>query len=165
MSANHHQTRTLIREEIYKACQNLDDQQWDDWLDQCDDNFEYKVTTYSPEVRKDLTYLRLDYKELKPYFALLPKHNSDHSPIRRHATVYSVTVAEDEKSAEAVTSFLVTQEMFDGINAPLDSGENRLYLVGKYNDKFKIDGDKVTFTEREARVFTRRLDKGSHWVI
>ncbi|MEE8350821.1 MAG: hypothetical protein V3R37_01310 [Rhodospirillales bacterium] len=165
MSANGHQQREIVKETIYKACLNLDEQKWGDWIDQCDKDFKYSVTTYSHEIRRDLTYLILKYKELKPYFDLLPKHNTDHSPIRRHATVYSVDMADDGKSADAVTSFLITQEMFDGINAPLDSGENRLFLVGKYHDKFKVDGDKVTFAEREARIFTRRLDKGTHWVF
>ena len=166
MSANgHQQHKENVKETIYRACLNLDEQKWNEWIDQCDEDFKYSVTTYSHEVRKDLTYLILSHKDLKPYFDLLPKHNTAHSPIRRHASVYSVDVSDDGTSAEAVTSVLITQEMFDGINAPLDSGENRLFVVGKYHDKFKIDGDNVTFSERETRIFTRRLDKGSHWVF
>ncbi len=166
MSAyGHQEQKEMVKDTIYRACLNLDEQKWDNWIGQCDEDFEYSVKTYSPEVRKDLTYLILRHKDLKPYFDLLPKHNTDHSPIRRHASVYSVDVAEDGKSAEAVTSFLITQEMYDGINAPLDSGENRLFVVGKYHDKFTIDGATATFADRETRIFTRRLDKGSHWVF
>ncbi len=85
--------------------------------------------------------------------------------MRRHATNYSVDVAEDGKSAEAVTSFMITQEILDGLNAALFSGENRLYLIGKYYDKFKVDGESVKLTERVARIYTRRLDKGTHWLF
>jgi len=165
MSANQQQTKLRVREEIYKAVLNLDDQKWGDWVDQCDEDFRYSVVTYSHEVRKELTYLNLSHKELKPYFDLLPKHNSDHSPMRRHATNYSVDVSEDGKSAESVTSFIIIQEILDGLNAALFAGENRLYLVGKYYDKFRVDGDTVKFTERVARIYTRRLDKGTHWVF
>ena len=47
----------------------------------------------------------------------------------------------------------------------VDAGDTRLFLVGKYLDKFRIDGDTAKFVEREVRLDTRRLDKGSHWPI
>jgi methanesulfonate monooxygenase small subunit len=162
MSAN---GKEMVKDAIYQACLNLDEQQWNDWLGQCDKDFEYSCRAYSPEISKEMTYLFLNRDELKEYFNLLPKHNSDHSPLRRHASVYSVDVDEGGKTASAVTSFLITQEMFDGINAPLDTGENRLFVVGKYLDKFNIENGKAVFTEREARINTRRLDRGSHWVF
>ena len=112
-----------------------------------------------------MIYLSGDYKEIHSMCEMLPHHNTDHSPLRRHASIYTVDVSEDGKTAEAVTSFIMTQEMIDGISAPLYSGENRLYLTGKYYDKFKIDGESVKFTERVARVYTRRFDKGTHWVF
>jgi len=165
MSKEEQHTKSLVREAIYEAAVHLDDQYWNAWIDQCAEDFKYSVVTYSYEDRKDLSYLILSHKELHPYFDLLPKHNSDHSPLRRHASIYTVHVSEDGKSADAVTSFLMTQEMIDGISAPLYAGENRLYLTGKYYDKFRIDGESVKFTERVARVYTRRFDKGTHWVI
>lgn len=162
MSAN--QTE-MVKDAIYQACLNLDERKWEDWLDQCDDDFQYSVTAFSPEIGKDMIYLGLNHDELNKYFELLPKHNTDHSPLRRHATVYSVKVADDGKKASAVTSFLVTQEMFDGIDAPIDTGENHLFVVGQYRDQFNVENGRAVFTEREARIFTRRLDKGSHWVL
>jgi len=155
----------MVKDAIYQACLNLDEKKWDEWLGQCNDGFKYSVTAYSPEIGKEMKYLFLDCKELREYFDLLPKHNTDHSPLRRHATVYSVNVDNEKKTAEAVTSFLITQEMFDGVNAPLDTGENHLFVVGKYFDKFDIENGRAVFTEREARIHTRRLDKGSHWVL
>jgi methanesulfonate monooxygenase small subunit len=155
----------MVKDAIYQACLNLDENKWDDWLDQCGGDFKYSVTAYSPEIGKDMKYLGLNREELKEYFALLPKHNTDHSPLRRHATVYSVNVDDEAKTAEAVTSFLITQEMFDGVNAPLDTGENHLFVVGKYYDRFDIKNGEAVFTERETRIHTRRLDKGSHWVF
>lgn len=165
MSANIQEVKSLVRDEVYKSVLNLDDQNWNNWIDQCDDSFVYSVFTYSLELRKELNYLNLKHKELHPYFDLLPKHNTDHSPLRRHATNYTVDVSEDGKSAEAVSSFMISQEINDGINAALYAGENRLYVVGKYYDKFKIDGESAKFTERVVRVYTRRFDRGTHWVF
>lgn len=157
--------KEMVKDAIYQACLNLDEQNWNDWLGQCNGDFKYSVKAYSPEIHKDMIYLYLSRDELQKYFDLLPKHNTDHSPLRRHASVYSVDVNEGGKTASAVTSFLITQEMFDGVNAPLDTGENHLFVVGKYLDQFSLQDDKAVFTEREVRIFTRRLDKGSHWVF
>ena len=118
MSVNGTNKTEMVKDAIYQACLNLDEQKWDEWLGQCDESFEYSITAHSPEIGKDMKYLGLNALELKEYFELLPKHNTDHSPLRRHATVYSVSVDEKAKTAEAVTSFLITQEMFDGVNAP-----------------------------------------------
>ena len=96
---------------------------------------------------------------------MLPKHNTDNSPLKRHATVYSVELADDGKSATAVTSLVVYQNMWDGNESHTDAGESRLFLVGRYLDRFRLDGDQPRFVEREVRLDTRRLDKGSHWPI
>ena len=55
--------------------------------------------------------------------------------------------------------------LHDGINSHVDSGETRLFLVGKYFDKFKITDDTAYFVERVVRLDTRRLDKGTHLLI
>jgi methanesulfonate monooxygenase small subunit len=96
---------------------------------------------------------------------LLPKHNTDHSPLTRHTSVYTVDVDEKEHSAKAVSSVIVYQNMLDGINSHIDAGESRLFLVGKYLDTFRIKDDKAKFVSREVRIENRRLDKGSHWPI
>ena len=150
MSANEQHIKGLVREEIYRSVLNMDEQKWDDWINQGNENFKYKCTTYSHEIRRDLSYLILTKNEMKPYFDLLSKHNSDHSIIRRHATVYTVDISDDGKTAEAVTSFLITRELLDGENAALLSGENRLYLTGKYYDTLSIDGDTIKFSSKRS---------------
>ena len=68
-------------------------------------------------------------------------------------------------TANAVTSLVVYQNMLDGVNSHLDAGESHLFLVGKYLDKLRIENGEARFVEREVRLDTRRLDKGSHWPI
>ncbi|TAL81212.1 MAG: hypothetical protein EPN75_04885 [Beijerinckiaceae bacterium] len=143
----------------------LDGQKWDQWLDLCDDDFKYEIKSWSPEINYDMTYLQLDRKGLASLVKLLPMHNTDHSPLTRHTTVYSVDVAEDGKTAKAVSSVVVYQTMLDGINSHIDSGESRLFLVGKYIDTMSIEDGKARFLNREVRLENRRLDKGSHWPI
>ncbi len=155
----------LVRDTIYRATISLDQQKWDEWLSQCDDSFQYAIRAWSPEINKDLTYLSLDRNGLANMIKLLPKHNTDHSPLTRHTTVYSVEVDEAATSAKAVSSVVVYQTLLDGINSHVDAGESRVFLVGKYIDSFRLNGQEAKFVSRELRIENRRLDKGSHWPI
>jgi methanesulfonate monooxygenase small subunit len=154
-----------VRDTIYQATILLDNQRWDDWLSLCDERFEYAIKSWSPEINYDVTYLQLDRNGLANLIRLLPKHNTDHSALTRHTSVYTVEVADDARSAKAVSSVVVYQNMLDGINSHIDAGESRLFLVGKYLDTFTIDNGKPSFLSREVRLENRRLDKGSHWPI
>ncbi len=155
----------LVRDTIYRSTILLDQQRWEEWLAHCDDRFEYAIRAFSPEINKDVTYLALDRDGLASLLKLLPKHNTDHSPLSRHTSVYTVDVDEAAKSAKAVSSVIVYQTLLDGINSHVDAGESRLFIVGKYLDTLKIEDDKAKFLSREVRIENRRLDKGSHWPI
>ncbi len=155
----------LVRDTIYRSTILLDQQHWSDWLAHCDDQFQYAIRAWSPEINKDVTYLALDRNGLATMVKLLPKHNTDHSPLSRHTSVYTVDVDEGMKMAKAVSSVVVYQNLLDGINSHIDAGESRVFLVGKYIDTFKIVDNKAKFVSREVRIENRRLDKGSHWPI
>ncbi len=165
MATNGADAASLVRDTIYRATLLLDDQKWDQWLELCDDSFHYAIKSYSPEISRDMTYLQGSHKDLATMVKLLPKHNTDHSPLKRHTTVYTVDVAEDAKTASAISSFVVYQNMLDGENSHIDAGESRLFLVGRYVDAFKLENGRARFVKREVRLENRRLDKGSHWPI
>lgn len=165
MGSNGADAANTVRDTIYRATLALDDQKWDDWLDLCEDDFHYAIKAFSPEINKDMIYLQGSRKDMSTMMRMLPKHNTDHSPLKRHTSVYTVDVAPDAKSATAISSFVVYQNMLDGINSHIDAGESRLFLVGRYYDTFRLDGGKARFVKREVRLDNRRLDKGSHWPI
>lgn len=154
----------LVRNAIYRSTILLDQQNWDGWLEHCDEDFQYAIRSWSPEINKDMTYLALDRKGLDSMLKLLPKHNTDHSPLTRHTSVYTVEMNGDAM-AHAVSSVIVYQNLLDGINSHIDAGESRLFLVGKYIDTLRVKDDKAKFVSREVRLENRRLDKGSHWPI
>lgn len=165
MSANGAATIEAVKDAIYRSCLFLDEEKWTEWLELCDDGFKYSIKAWSPEINYDMTYFSADRGHLSTMTEQLPKHNTDHSPLTRHSTVYMVDVDKGGKTAKAVTSLVVYQNMLDGVNSHLDSGENHLFLIGKYMDKLKIENGQARFLEREVRLETRRLDKGSHWPI
>lgn len=158
-------TCETVRDTIYKATMMLDDQKWDDWMSLCDEEFQYSITSWSPEINYNMTYLAATKTELRHLIDLLPKHNTDHSPLHRHTTVYSVSPSEDGKTATAVSSVVIFQNMLDGTQSHIDAGESRLFLIGRYLDTLKIEDGKSTFLSRELKLDNRRLDKGSHWPL
>ena len=66
----------LVRDTIYRSTILLDQQNWDEWLAQCDDKFQYAIRAWSPEINKDVTYLALDRNGFATMIKLLPKHNT-----------------------------------------------------------------------------------------
>jgi methanesulfonate monooxygenase small subunit len=127
----------------------LDGQKWNDWLSLCDEDFQYSITSFSPEINYDMTYLAASKKDLHHLVDLLPKHNTDHSPLHRHTTVYSVLPSEDGKTATAVSSVIIYQNMLDGTHSHIDAGESRLFLIGRYMDTLKVEDGKCIFLKLE----------------
>ena len=165
MTGNGSDIANTVRDAIYRATIYLDEGKWEQWLGLCDDGFEYAIRSFSPEINKDMTYLQHNRKGLETMVRLLPKHNTDHSGLRRHTSVYTVDVGADGTSARAVSSFVVFQNLLDGENSHIDAGESRLYILGRYIDEFKIDGGTAKFVKREVRLDNRRFDKGTHYPI
>ena len=157
--------RANIEKVIYESAIALDEQNWAGWFEHCDDSFFYSITSFSPEINKDMIYFSATKEELIGLMEMLPKHNTDHSPLHRHTSIYTVEISDPGDRAFVVSSVVIYQNMLDGINSHIDSGESRLFAMGKYYDDFKIIGDELKFLKRELKLDNRRLDKGSHWPL
>ena len=156
---------SLISKTIYKASLYLDEFKWDEWLELCDKDFYYSIQAFSPEIDKNMIYLDGTYDQMKSMTEMLPKHNTDRSPLSRHTVVYTIDVDHEKGTADSVSSLAVYQTQLDGINSHVLAGESNLFMVGKYRDKFILNNGKPKFIERITQLDTRRLDKGSHWPI
>ena len=147
--------RSAIEELVYKSCMLLDGQDYKAYLDLCDEGFRYTITTHSPEIRKDMVWLDHDKKGMHTLLTQLPRHNSDHSPLTRHATVYSVTVDDAGKEAEVITALQV-------FKTELDGGATALFAVGKYVDQVSLAGGTPKLAKRVVKLDTRMLGIGYH---
>src|ERR671935_1449594 len=136
--------RQLIEELIYRSCLALDARDFKTFLDLCDAGFRYTITTHSPEIRRDMVWLDHDRKGMETLFTNLPRHNSDHSPITRHATVYTVDANGD--SAEVVSALQVFRTQLDG-------GATELFAVGRFHDTVKLETMKLA--KRVVKLETR----------
>jgi methanesulfonate monooxygenase small subunit len=147
--------RHAIEELVYRSCIALDDRDWKAFLDLCAEDFRYTITTYSPEIRKDMVWLDHDRKGLDTLLTNLPRHNSDHSPITRHATVYTVDPGADSGSATVVSALQVFRTQLDG-------GASELFAVGRFHDTVKLNGSAPKLARRVVRLDTRLLGYGYH---
>jgi len=145
--------RLAIEELVYRSCLALDARDYKTFLNLCEPDFRYTVTTHSPEIRRDMVWLDHDRKGMETLFANLPKHNSDHSAITRHATVYTVDAASD--SAEVVSALQVFRTQLDG-------GATELFAVGRFHDTVKLANGGPKLAKRVVRLETRQLGYGHH---
>lgn len=145
--------RQAIEELIYRSCLALDAREYKAFLGMCEDDFRYTIATYSPEIRRDMVWLDHDRKGMETLFGNLPKHNSDHSPLTRHATVYTVEI--DGNAANVVSALQVFRTLLDG-------GATELFAVGRFHDTVKLDGADAKLARRLVKLETRLLGYGYH---
>ena len=145
--------RQAIEELIYRSCLALDAGEYKAFLAMCENDFRYTIATYSPEIRRDMVWLDHDRKGMETLFGNLPRHNSDHSPLTRHATVYTVEI--DGDVANVVSALQVFRTLLDG-------GATELFAVGRFHDTVKLDGADAKLARRLVKLETRLLGYGYH---
>jgi methanesulfonate monooxygenase small subunit len=146
-----------VRNLIYTGCLLLDANDFVGWLGQCAPEFRYTISTYSPEIRKDQTWLDHDFEGMAHLINLLPKHNSDQTPLTRHATVYTIDYEPAANEAKVVTSVAIYATTLDG-------GETSLYALARYHDVVDLAGT-PRLKRRVVRLETRSLGIGKHWPL
>ncbi|MHB1231375.1 MAG: aromatic-ring-hydroxylating dioxygenase subunit beta [Burkholderiales bacterium] len=140
---------------VYRSCLLLDEKKFDEYLALCEEDFHYTITAYSPEVRAEMIWMDEDKVSLKKMLGVLPRHNSEHSPLSRHVTVYTVDYDDDKQEAFVVSALQVFKTSLDG-------GETNLFAVAKFYDTIKLNNGKARFLTRNVRLDTRMLGLGSH---
>src|SRR5262249_56860493 len=112
---------------IYRGCLLLDQNDFKGWLDLCAPDFHYTVSTWSSEIRREQIWLDHDHDGMANLIRMLPRHNSDQTPLTRHATVYTVDQDADGREVRAVTSVAI-------FTTSLDGGETTLFALARYHD-------------------------------
>ena len=148
-------TRAMVEEAVYTPGMKLDVKDWAGFLACCDQKFIYKITAYSPEIRKDMIWLEHDVAGMKLLFDNLPKHNSDQSMLTRHATVFTVAFSEGGKVADVVSGLQVFRTINDG-------GTTTLFGIGKMYDRLVLADGGAKLLSRTIKLDTRELGIGFH---
>ncbi|AXF12584.1 methanesulfonate monooxygenase (plasmid) [Paraburkholderia graminis] len=149
------ETENAIRALIAKSCLALDSNDYKGYLTLCSENFQYYITTYSPEIRKNMVWLEKDKPDLKNLFDLLPKQNMDRTPLTRHFSIFTVSPGPKEDRVEVMSALQVYRTEHQG-------GTTSLVAVGKYLDEVELGAEGPLLIKREVRLDTRMLGKGYH---
>ena len=147
--------RSLVEELIYRSCLLLDEKDFKGYLDLCDEQFRYTIATHSPEIRRDMIWLDHDKSGMTTLLNQLPRHNSDHSPLTRHVTVYTVRYDAAKQQGDVVSALQVFKTALEG-------GSSELFAVGKYLDTVTINDGKLLLLRRVVKLDTRMLGIGYH---
>ena len=145
----------MVEELVYRTCMRLDALDFSGFLALCDEKFHYIITAYSPEIKKEMTWLEHDNEGMQLLFKNLPKHNSDKSLLSRHATVYTIDFSDDGTQAAVTTGLQVYRTTLDG-------GATELFAVGKMHDTVVINQDGARLLDRHIKLDTRMFGIGFH---
>jgi methanesulfonate monooxygenase small subunit len=144
-----------IREVIYRACLALDAEEFETFMALCSPDFNYRLTVFSPEIRKDMTWLEQDYAGMKALLEMVPQHMTRPGSLKRHVSVYLID--RDGETATVTSSFIVIAT--DG------NGKSSVFVTGNYYDDIDCSGDQPLLRSRRAHLETRDLGTGTHMPI
>jgi len=156
--------RVIAEDLIYGGTLLLDEQRFEDWLALTASRFRYRIGAYSPEIRKEMTWLDHDRDGMHALFELLGKHHVDHATWFRHAVVQRVT-QEGPETLRAVTQLAIFHTSVDVGDVHVEAGSTRLFAVARYHDELVLENGRWLLADRLARLDTRQLGIGSHVIV
>lgn len=146
-----------LRALIHRSCLLLDDGDWDAYLDLCTTDFTYRITAFSPELRKDMVWLEQDRAGMTDLFGNLENHVTLQGRFLRHPNVALIARDDQDDTAAVTTTFFVIYTGLDGVS--------EMFAAGRYNDTITLSGHRPLLRTREARLDTRDLGGGTHFPI
>ena len=143
-----------IRELVYRSCRYLDMHDFDSYIALCTPDFRYRITLYSPELRKEMIWMNHDRDGLAALLAMVPLHLVRLGSLQRNASVYTIERDGDDRRAAVMSAFSVYN---------IDNeGRPSVFAVGHYHDTIDVTDEQPLLVQRDARLASRDLGIGSH---
>ena len=143
-----------IREVVYRSSMALDAEDFTAFMDLCSTEFDYRITVYSPEIRKEMIWLDQDYEGMRALLEMIPQHLKRLGTLKRHVSVYIIDHDATAAIATVTSSFIVTHTDPDGVS--------QLFVARTYYDEVDCRGERYLLKKRRAHLETRDLGIGSH---
>lgn len=144
----------VVSELVYRSCLLMDELDFSGYLELCAPEFRYRISAYSPELKKNMVWQEVDKEELRHHLDLVPKHVRDMSRLSRYPTVYTISYSDDGRRASAISGLQVFKTKLDG-------GETQLFGIARLHDEMELDSGNPKLLSREVRMETRQLGTGS----
>ncbi|MDC0073725.1 hydroxylase [Alphaproteobacteria bacterium] len=136
---------------ISEICERLDNEKFEEFLELCSTEFNYRIIVYSPEIKKDMIWMDQDYSGMKNLLTLVPQHLRRLGSLSRYI---SIGKFEETKNCLKINSpFQIMHTDLNGIT--------KLFAVGRYIDEIELR-NQFLLKRRFVRLETRDLGIGSH---
>ena len=145
--------REAVRELVCRSCLLMDEERYLEYLDLCAEDYRYRVTAFSPELRKDMVWLDLNRADLKNMFDMLPEHVKPEGTLARHVNVCAIQPNGGPDLFNVVSSLAV---YFTDLR-----GATRVFAIGRYKDSIDTSRNEPRLRAREVRLETRALGTGT----
>ena len=142
-----------VRSFLGESSLALDDQDYPQFLQHCDDGFHYQVKAYSDELGKEMVWLEHDRKGFESLLSMIPNHVRMQGRFSRQVVPSKWTSGSDGIEVTSHLSMFHTNE----------DGDTRLLLVGRYIDRLTPrENGAPLLTQRVVQLDTRNLAQGIH---
>lgn len=146
-------SKHAIEELLYKSTRLIDDENFGDFLELCDPEFTYTISTFSDELGTEMIWWHKDKEGMAHAVSNADNHERYTGTLRRHVSMVRVLGSDNDRhDVESAVAVYHTEV----------NGVTTLYAVGLYNDKISVLGETARFLKREAVLDTRRLTHGPH---
>jgi methanesulfonate monooxygenase small subunit len=144
----------LAKALVTRSCFLLDQEKFDEYLRLFSDGSHYRITAYSPDLRKNQTWLDLTRDELQSLLGNLPHQVRMPGRFLRHPNGFLFDAKPDGSRISVITSLLVVHTDIDG--------NSKIFAAGRYYDVIEETADGPRLHEREVRLDTRQFGPGAH---
>ena len=141
-----------VRDLVQTTAARLDAEDFAGWLALFDETAIYEISSYSPEIRRTMTWWTSDRPALEKILREIPQHERE--PARRLRLLGPVSVLLDGDRAQAEVAFAVYRTLPDG--------ETRLYVVGRYASSLIRKSETWLYIEHRVLLETRLLESFTH---
>lgn len=141
------ETRETLRALIHRSGLCLDEGRFDEFVGLFADNGTYRMIAATPELGAVQTWLAFDREEMARHFAAIPEHQWPLGEMTRMVSVDAIAL-EDGEAATVATFCILRND---------DEGRTTCYAVGRYRDRWRVDGADWRIAERIVDLRTRLL--------
>ena len=143
------------------STRDWDERRFGGFLERSSPDLRYRLVAYSPDLRREMTWLEHDRAGLAALVELLPRHHVDGAVWLRQAVLQTAHVEAPDR-VRAVSALALYRTAVDVGDAHLDGGSSSLFAVGRYHDLYRQEDGRWRLLERTVRLDTRQLGVGSH---
>jgi methanesulfonate monooxygenase small subunit len=143
-----------VRPLIGRLALALDDSDFAAFLALCDDPFSYRIRVWSPELKKQMTWLEHDREGMAELFKSLPEHLLRPGRLHRQVNVATVEPSNTEDYLVVTSSLIVHHTNLEG--------QTQTLAVGRYLDVVNMSAETIVLTARDVILDTRDLGIGLH---